>query len=433
MGYQEEPKDRENTPDTEPARDTEISHDEYAFLQETIKDEKKKGRITKGAVARWAGLGLVFGIAASLGFFAVKPWAERMVLGNPDEVTIPAEETEEETEGSEEEETAAPELTLDNYREMNQALYDVGSEASRCVAEVTGTTPEDDWQGTEYDKENSVSGIVVADNGVEYLIFASSSVASDTEGLQVTFVDGRTYGAELKQKDENLGFAVYSVAKNILADSTRAQIAVAVLGTSGSMSQGDTVIALGSPFGYGGAMGFGVVASPKNTIQNPDGEYRLLCTDISGSRNGTGALVNVKGEVVGIIDQSISSEDSMNLVTGYGISDLKSVIELLSNGSQVPWLGITGTTVTEEIEEAQGIPAGVYVQQVQADSPAMEAGIQSGDVITGMGKETIATLSAYHAQLMKQEVGSTVKLKGMRMGNGGYVDVEYTVTIGSCQ
>lgn len=427
MGYQEEPKDRENIPDTEPA------HDEYAFLQETIKDEKKKDRITKGMIARWAGLGLVFGIAASLGFFAVKPWAERTILGNPDEVTIPAEETEEETEGSEEEETAAPELTLDNYREMNQALYEVGSEAARCVAEVTGVTPEDDWQDADYDKENSVSGIIVADNGVEYLIFASSSVVSDAEGFQVTFVDGRTYGAELKQRDENLGFAVYSVAKNILADSTRAQIATAVLGTSGSMSQGDTIIALGSPFGYAGAMGFGVVASPKNTIQNPDGEYRLICTDISGSRNGTGALVNVKGEVVGMIDQTISGEDSMNLVTGYGISDLKSVIELLSNGSQVPWIGITGTTVTEEIAEAQGIPAGVYVQQVQADSPAMAAGIQSGDVITGMGKETIATLSAYHAQLMKQEVGSTVKLKGMRMGNGGYVDVEYTVTIGSCQ
>lgn len=426
MGYQEEPKDRENTPDAEP-------REEYAFLQETIKDEKDKGRIKKGTIMKCAGLGLVFGLTASLGFFAVKPWAEAVMLGNPDQVTIPEEETEEATEGEEQEADAAPELTIDNYREMNKALYDVGSEAARCVAEVTVAEPEDDWQGTEYDKENGVSGIIVADNGMEYLIFASSSAAKDAERVQVTFVDGKTYGAELKQRDENLGFAVYSVAKNALADSTKGKISVAVLGTSGSMSQGDTVIALGSPFGYAGAMGFGVVASPKNTVQNPDGEYRLICTDISGARNGTGALVNIKGEIVGIIDQSISSEDSMNLVTGYGISDLKSIIELLSNGSQVPYLGITGATVTEEIAEEQGIPAGVYVQQVQADSPAMEAGIQSGDVITGIGKETVATFSAYHTQLLKQEVGSSVKLQGMRKGNDGYVEMEYTATIGSCQ
>lgn len=426
MGYDEEPKDRENTPEGEPG-------EKYAFLQETVKDEKGRGRIKRSTIAKCAGLGLVFGLTASLGFFAAKPLAERVVLDNPNQVTIPEEETEEEPEATEEDTVVVPELTLDNYREMNKALYDVGSEASKCVVEMTGVGEEDDWQGNEYDKGNSVSGIIVADNGPEYLIFASSLAARDAESVQAKFVDGKTYSAEVKQTDENLGFAVYSVAKSALSDSTKGRIAVAVLGSSASISQGDTVIALGSPFGYAGAMGFGVVASPKNTIQNPDGEYRLICTDISGARNGTGALVNINGEIVGIIDQSISNEDSMNLVTGYGISDLKSIIELLSNGEQVPYLGITGVTVTEEIAEEQGIPEGVYVQEVRADSPAMAAGIQSGDVIVGIGKETIVTLSAYHAQLLKQEVGSSVKLRGMRKGNDGYVDVSYTVTIGSCQ
>ena len=220
--------------------------------------------------------------------------------------------------------------------------------------------------------------------------------------------------------------------KNSLSDSTKNRVTVAELGSSAVVSQGDTMIALGSPFGYAGAMGFGVAASSKNTILNPDGEYRLICTDISGAGNGTGALVNINGEIVGMIDQSISEEDSMNLVTGYGISDLKSVIELLSNGTQVPYLGITGVTVTEEIAERQGIPVGVYVQEVQADSPAMAAGIQSGDVIDGIGKEKIMTLSAYHTMLLKQEAGSAIKLQGMRKGADGYVAIDYNVTVGSC-
>lgn len=373
----------------------------------------------------------MFGLAASLGFFALKPWAESRNLDDPDKVTIPEEPPEETEEVSEEINEPQP-LTIDNYREMNKALYDVGNETARCVAEVMGAGTEDDWQGTEYDKSGSVSGIIVADNGPELLIFASSRVAADVENIQVKFVDGKTYKAGLKQKDENLGFAVYLVQKNSLSDSTKNRVTVAELGSSAVVSQGDTMIALGSPFGYAGAMGFGVAASSKNTILNPDGEYRLICTDISGAGNGTGALVNINGEIVGMIDQSISEEDSMNLVTGYGISDLKSVIELLSNGTQVPYLGITGVTVTEEIAERQGIPVGVYVQEVQADSPAMAAGIQSGDVIDGIGKEKIMTLSAYHTMLLKQEAGSAIKLQGMRKGADGYVAIDYNVTVGSC-
>lgn len=429
MENHEEPRDRENAPDIEP-------EEEYAFLQETFKDEKGKGRISRGMIVKYACLGLVFGLAASLGFFALKPWAENMNLEDPDQITIPEEE-EPDPEETEEvsEEIAEPEpkpLTIDNYREMNKALYDVGNETAKCVVEILGAGAGDDWQGTEYDKGSSVSGIIVADNGPELLIFASSRVAGNVESIQAKFVDGKAYRAGLKQKDENLGFAVYAVQKNGMADSTRSRIAVAQLGSSAAVAQGDTMIALGSPFGYADAMGFGVVASPRNTILNPDGEYRLICTDISGAKNGTGALVNIKGEIVGMIDQSISDEDSMNLVTGYGISDLKGMIELLSNGVPIPYLGITGVTVTEEIAEQQNIPVGVYVQEVQADSPAMTAGIQCGDVIVGIGKEEIITLSAYHTLLMKQETGSSVKFRGMRKGTDGYVAIDYTVTVGSC-
>lgn len=437
MDYHEDPRESEKLPDEE-------HEEEYAFLQETRKDEKSRGRIGRSTLIKCACLGLVFGIAASLGFFALKPWAQRLFLGNPDEVTIPEDQTEETEKGSADTEEASaavsegaeteetPALSLDNYREMNTALFTVGNEAERFVAEITGVSGETDLSEAGQE-ETGVSGVIVADNGPEYLIFASSQAARSAEEFQAEFVDGKSYRAEMKQRDENLGFAVYSVQKAELSESTKGRILVAELGSSGTVSQGDTIIALGSPFGYGGAMGFGVVASPNNTKQNADGEYRLLCTDISGAENGTGVLVNINGEVVGMIDQSISGEESANLVIGYGISDLKSVIERLSNGKAVPYLGITGVTVTEELASEQGLPKGVYVQEVQADSPAMEAGIQSGDVIVEMGKDKISTLSAYHSLLMKQEAGNTVKLKGRRKGAGDYVEVDYTVTVGSRQ
>ena len=131
-----------------------------------------------------------------------------------------------------------------------------------------------------------------------------------------------------------------------------------------------------------------------------------------------------------MIDAAARDED-MATVTAYGISDLKAMIECLSNGETVPYLGITGVSVTEEIASDQGIPRGVYVQKVEADSPAMEAGIQSGDVITEVAKTAVTTLSAYHTVLMKQKTGDSIRVKGMRKGTDGYVDVQYNVTVGS--
>ena len=168
----------------------------------------------------------------------------------------------------------------------------------------------------------------------------------------------------------------------------------------------------------------------KNELDADDGSYQLLCTDIGAAEDGTGVIVNLSGEVVGIIDQSISDNSSKRLVTGYGISGLKSEIELLSNGQAVPYVGIRGLDVTAEIE-AQGIPNGVYVQTVEPDSPAMAAGIQSGDIITEAAGKKISSLAVYQSVMRDQKSDSKIRLKGQRQGSGGYVDISFDVTVGS--
>lgn len=419
-----DPRDREGESGAE--------HEEYEFLQETLKDEKKRGRIRKSTVIKCAALGLVFGMTASLGFFALKPWAEDLMLGDPDEITIPEEE-EDEDNVAESEEDQSLVVSMDHYREMNAALTELAEEAKCSMARIwmaaddtVGADAADaDETGTE-----SVTGVIVADNGKEYLIFGSNRVCRNTDAVEVTFADGRSYEASVKQTDGNLGYAVYAVHKSNLAASTTEKIQVATLGRTGTTEQGNTVIAMGDPFGYGDSIGFGVVASSDAEKNRTDGEYRVIGTDISGASDGTGALFNVNGEVVGMIDASAREEDTTT-VTAYGISDMKPLIECLSNGETVPYIGITGVSVTKEIASEQGIPQGVYVQKVEADSPAMAAGIQSGDVITEVDQADVTTLSAYHRALMKQTSGDSIRIKGMRKGTDGYVDVQYNVTVGS--
>ena len=412
-----------------PREETEEGYPEYSFIQEIIK--KEKGAVRKG-LFRMAGFGLVFGVSACVSFSALKPAMDSIFKENPEKVTIPAEEepTEDIPEETEPEEVVQQTLDADSYRQMQRSLTSIAVKANRSVVEVVGVEETLDWMAETSDYKTSVSGVIVADNGRELLILGKSSVVKGAQKLLVIFNDGSSCPAVLKKSDGNLGLGIFAVNRSEIKDATWTQIETAVLGSSNAVSKGDVAIVIGKPFGYAGAMGFGSIASGKNTLDLADGQYRLINTDIAGSKNGSGFIVNLQGEVIALIDQGTAEEGSTELVTGYGITDIRTVIEQLSNGKGVPYIGIYGVDVTEEIEE-QGIPKGLYVKNVDADSPAMAAGIQSGDVIMSVGDINVQTYTAYHQALTASSVGSEVKITGQRQGADGYVDIEFNVTIGS--
>ncbi len=153
-------------------------------------------------------LGLVFGIIACFGFYAVKPLMEKMFESSPEKVTIPEEEEETQEEDTQEEQQAVQTLDEESFRQMQQAMTSTALEASRAVVEITGVSGSQDWMNETYDSRNSVSGLIIADNGQELLIFGKTSVLADSGEIRVTFYDGNTYGASLKKQDGSLGFGM---------------------------------------------------------------------------------------------------------------------------------------------------------------------------------------------------------------------------------
>lgn len=428
MEYEKKPEDQTGKTADE---STPQEPQEFSFLQETIKEEPFNSKKLAGRIAGLAGRGLIFGLAASVGFCALKPWAESKFPRSAKIVTIPEDEETDEAENETNTEPVVPTLSIDNYRELSQALSTVAAQAAKSVVELTGLREDAGWIEDKYDTVHSVSGIIIADNSQELLILASTAVINEAEKFKVTFADGSTYQADIKKKNNNIGMAIFSVNRVTLTESTWSRICEATLGNSNSLSQGDTLIALGKQFGYAGGLGYGVVSATQYKATFADGQYRILATDIPGTAGGTGILFNDNGEVVGMIDQSVVSEDRANAVSAFAISDLKTEIGMLSNGNSVPYVGIVATDVTDEIAESQGIPKGVYVKSIEADSPAMAAGIQNGDIITKVQKVDVATLSAYHNTLMNMHTGDQIKVSGKRSGANGYVDIDFTVTIGS--
>lgn len=407
--------------------------EEYSFLQEIIKDEAGDQAKWKHDVLRRIQLGLIFGLVACFTFFACKPWVEKRFEENPTEVTIPQDEQQEENQTQQEEEQVQEQktvLTTETYQEMLNNLKQVSGEVRKSVVEIQGAVTEEEFSKDQEDKEKSISGMIVADNGQELLILAGELPVKDAKIIRATFSGDSQCDAILKSRDAGLGLCVYAVQRKNIADDVWAQIETATLGGSKVVSEGDTVIAVGKLYGCDTIAGYGVIESGENYLDKADGQYQTIYTDVAGDISGSGVLVNIRGEVIGIINTSVRSDDQTNKISGYGISDIKDVIELLSNGKNVPYLGVSGVEVSSEMQ-GQGIPQGVYVKEVDAGSPAMAAGIQSGDIITNIADTDIINLLGYHNTLMKQNVGDKILVRGKRQGTGGeYVDIDFGVTVG---
>ena len=275
-----------------------------------------------------------------------------------------------------------------------------------------------------------VSGVIMADNGQELLILADSSVSEDAQQWTATFQDSGTYTASLKKRDRNSGLAVFSVLRQDIAESTWNSIRVSTLGNSNRSGKGDPVIALGDMFGYADGVGYGVISSVEYKETVMTGAVTFWQQISRSVSDGTGVTRDLVCEVIGMIISSVWDGMETGMANALAISDIKSVIEILANDEYVPYIGIYGTTVTDDLQE-QGMPAGVYVVDVDPESPAMEAGIQSGDIICETARENVTSLAGYQSAVLKTKAGDLIRIRGQRRGADGYVDVDFNVTVGN--
>ena len=403
----------------------------FAFLEETIKPKKISRQQGMKQLIRIAICGLVLGGSACLGFFALRPLAQHLFPEKTQVVTIQEDNQSEEdlAEGGDTtEQNDAQNQQEISYVQMMSKAYET---AKKSVVSVTKGAEQENWNAEATGIDESVSGVIVADNGPEILILSYASICEDAKEWCVTFSDKSEYKASLKKKDKNSGFAIFAVDKKSLSDATWSASSVASLGNSNLTEQGDVIFALGNIFGYAGGSGYGIVSSSNYKEIGRDGEYSVIATDMSSASEGTGILFNLDGEVIGMISSDIWKDRGVRTANAYAISDLKLVIQLLANGASVPYIGVSGTAVTSGIQKEEGMPSGIYVIDVAADSPAMAAGIQSGDVICSVNGEKIVSMSAYRKLMLTLKAGDQIKVEGKRRGSEGYVDIKFDVMIES--
>lgn len=316
---------------------------------------------------------------------------------------------------------------LEDYQLLYEELAELARSASRSIVTVTAVISDVDWFNDIYENEASASGIIVANNGKSILVLVSGSTLNEVDSIIVTFCDQAKVNAELVQKDATTGLAILSVPLVDIGEETMDIIDIANLGSSNNSNLlGAPVMALGSPMGTSGSVCYGVVTSAGTILDQPDSAYKTITTDIYGSRNATGVLVNLKGMVIGIIDNVNTSVDMGNLLTAYGISELKRTIEKMSNNKARAYLGIHGADVTKEASEELNIPQGAYIKGIEMDSPAMAAGIQSGDVVTQINGTPVTTYNDLLTILYNANPEDILAFTLMRQGR----EMNAAVTLG---
>lgn len=405
---------------------------EYSFLQEVIKDEVGGTGKRKKRILRKIGVGIFIGLVACFTFSVFKPWVESRMSGDPDEVTIPRDtkQTAENEAGSSGEDGNGQKK--DNYSKSVKSLSDVAKKGKKSVVSLLVLTGATIGNKEFVSESQSVSGVLIADNGKELLILGPTMEVGETQQIQATFCDGKKYRVTEKKSDANLELTIYAVKESQLEEKTAKSIRLAALGSSYEVKKGDTTVLLGMLFGQGDAVGYGVLRSSTEKAEWADGTYHILGAELAGFTGGSGIMFNRQGEVVGIICDAAGEDAKEELMHAYAISDVKDVMQFLANGESVPYIGIHATDVSENIAEDRGIPRGIYVDKVEADSPAMRAGIQSGDVLTAIGGTDIENFEQYHELLMEEKEGTHLLIKGYRRGaKDQYVAVHFNATVGN--
>ncbi len=421
--------------------------------------EKKSGNGVGKKVAVGVLCGLSFGIFAGLGFQAVDTATDFL----KDKAGI--EQSREEDNVSQVEQTQAQPQEDNTAKAESSNKIDETQMVQTSVTDVTQVVKEVmpsvvsvnkkyiekmSFWGQEYSQEGSGSGsgIIVGQNDTELLLVSNYHVVESPEELTVQFVDGTQAQAQIKGMDADKDLAVIAVQLSDISGDTMEQISIARMGNSDALSLGESVIAIGNALGYGQSVTTGVVSAldrpiAASTVQTNVQEDTEINTFIQTNAainpgNSGGALLNMRGEVIGITSNKIGG----NAVEGMGyaipISDAEPIIEKLMtretrlkvDEEKKGYLGITGLDVASEYSQLYDAPRGVYVSSVTEGSGADEAGLVRGDIITAIDDEEITSMTELRDYLDYCEAGSTVTLTIMQGSPMGYQSKQVEVTLG---
>lgn len=419
-----------------------MKDEEKEMETKEMETKEKKPMPMKKKWAVLVAMAVVFGLIAGGVMYGVNAAGNRLYAQNH----ISSTDTLSDTDGD----------SSDSAGDNSASVEEVTKDAMPSLVTISTMSVEEMrnfFGGTQkYEVEGAGTGVIVGENDSELLIATNNHVVEGASSLSVGFIDESTVEGSVKGTDADNDLAVVSVKLSDIPDDTMKQIKIATVGNSDDLELGEQVVAIGNALGYGQSVTSGYVSALDRDLTLTDesgatiNSTGLIQTDAAiNPGNSGGALLNMKGELIGINEAKTASTPDGSSVDNIGFaipidkaeSSIKDLMNLPTrekvDESQASYLGIQGSSVTSDITQLYGIPEGVAVSEVVENGPADAAGIQKGDVITELDGRTISNIEQLQDTLQYYAAGETVKVTVERQENGSYQAEEVTVTLGSAE
>ena len=409
-------------------------------------------------------LAVIFGLVAAVVFQAANFAADRFLNTGKSSVQIKT------TDSVDLQETASDDSTADKVLSdsENGTVAAVAQASMPSVVAITTVSVQEipsffGYSSRQYKSASTGSGIIVGDNDDELLIATNNHVVDGATTLSVCFIGDDVANAEtetvnagdngdlnvedavsakIKGTDADNDLAVVAVKKSDIPEDTLNQIKIAQIGSSDDLAVGQQVVAIGNALGYGQSVTSGWISALNRTISTDDGTNStgLIQTDAAiNPGNSGGALLNMKGELIGI--NSAKYADSAVEGMGYAIpiSKAKPILEELMNretrekvdSSKKGYLGVSLASLTTEAIEMYNMPTGAFVRNVENDSPAQEAGICKGDIIVKFDGQKVSDGDDLLDKLQYYKSGEKIEAVIARATNGEYEENTIELTLGT--
>lgn len=458
------------------------SYNAYQFTAPESKKPNRSGKKLNGQGRKFGTVvatAVVFGLVASAVFQGTNYVGSKLNPQEKKSVQVQSTQTISQNKSSDSEESASANA------EGTSSVSQVAKNAMPSIVSIVGVSVQEIPQiyqyfgyGQQQETQSSGSGIIVGQNDTELLIATNNHVVSGTNSLTVCFtnqdgsavtgngdvektsaegesgstnqegqdsslddVQSGAVSAQIKGTDADNDLAVISVKLEDIPEDVLSEIKVATIGDSDSLQMGEQVVAIGNALGYGQSVTSGYVSALNRQVSSDDTDGTFIQTDAAiNPGNSGGALLNMKGELIGINSAKIASDEVEGMGFAIPISKAEPILDEMMNQEtrykvededKAAYIGITCENVTSDVNQMYGIPQGVYVDTVVESGPAEEAGIKKGDVITKIDGTAIDAYKDLVDRLEYYEAGETVELEVYRAQDGEYNAQKISVTLGA--
>lgn len=320
--------------------------------------------------------------------------------------------------------------TLDDYSAMYEEIRQLSYESGKSLLEVTGFYTVTDWLfNTSAEQKVSSTGMIVGSNSTRYLVLVSLDRVKNANSVKIKFSDTTYVDATILDYETELNIALLSVMIEDIPTIYRSALQVADLGESNTLSVGTPVIALGNPNGYIDSMAVGIVTSRGSYANISDNRIELFTTDMEFNKNSDGIIINMRGRVVGWITRTLEDENNPEVSSAVGISKLVPIIYQMGYQQPRIYFGIYADDITTDVKQQHNITNGIYVSEVQADSPAFNAGVKNGDIILYINDQPILNTNNFYNTIGSFKADDEVTVSVLRTSGATDKEVQLKVTL----